>query len=89
MVNLICSLNVTIPGSMIVQWTRDNQRLPSDDPTGSTTTTLVIENFEPLDPGVYQCLFSDVHNSRWILTRTIILNVSSKFIMKPCMNVTS
>ena len=92
MVKLTCSLNVTIPSTMIVLWSRvrDNQQLPLGDPiTTGSTTTLVIENFQQSDVGIYQCLFSDVFNSGWILTRIITIQVNSKFVMKPCMNVTN
>ena len=90
MVKLTCSLNVTIPSTMIVQWTRvrDNQPLPLGDPTGNTTT-LVIESFRQSDAGVYQCLFSDVAIDGWVLTRIITIQVNSKYVMKPCMNVTN
>ena len=79
MATLTCSLNVTIPSSMIVQWTHNNQRLPSGDPTGNTTT-LVIDDFQPSDVDVYQCLFSDIFDSKWILTRNINLLVPSTFV---------
>ena len=81
MATLTCALNVTIPPSMIVQWTRDNQRLPSEEPIdNATTTSLVIENFQSSDVGVYQCLFSDIFASKWILTRNINLLVPSMFV---------
>ena len=79
MATLTCSLNVTIPSSMIVQWTHNNQRLPSDDIIGNATT-LVIENFQPSDVGVYQCLFSDIFASKWILTRNIKLCFPGMFV---------
>ena len=79
MATLTCSLNVTIPSSMVVQWIGNNHPLLSGDQTGNTTT-LEIENFQSSDVGVYQCLFSDAFGSGWILTRNIILLIPSMFV---------
>ena len=79
MVILTCSLNITIPTSTVVIWTHNNAQLPSNKAvqTGSTTTVL-IENFQPSDTGYYRCIFDDTFGSGWFLTRNIILH--SKFL---------
>ena len=89
MVNLTCSLNVTIPSSMIVEWRRYPDASSANHTTLriGNTMILVLKNFQPSDAGVYQCLFSDTFNSIWILARNITLRVNSKFVMEPCMKV--
>ena len=75
MVNLTCSLNVTIPSSVTVSWDRINsQVIISNDRVKRTShgTMLVIENPQPSDVGVYQCKFINVAD-RWILKRNITL----------------
>ena len=85
MVNLICSLNVTIPGSMIIIWTHNSIPISSNEATQSTagnTATLLIENLQPSDAGVYQCVFDDdaVGGSGWILKRNIRLLITGMYI---------
>ena len=83
MANLTCSLNVTIPPSMVVQWTRvrDNYQLSPDlGNKTDNTATIKIKDFQSSNVGVYQCLFSDVFGSGWILTRNIELLIPSTFV---------
>ena len=74
MANLICSLNVTIPSSMIIIWLHNGTLIPPNEVTQTgNTTTLLIENPQPSDAGVYQCVFYD---SEWILKRNIRLFIT-------------
>ena len=68
MANLICSLNVTIPSSVVVIWIHNSIIIPSGLTQTGNTTTLLIENLQPSDAGVYQCVFDD---GEWILRRNI------------------
>ena len=79
MVMMTCSLNITIPSSVVVIWTHNNDDLLSNKAVeiGSTTTVL-IENFQPSDTGFYRCIFDDTFGSGWTLTRNIILH--SRFL---------
>ena len=85
MATLTCSLNVTIPRSMVVQWSRlhDNHQLSPDlgVKTGNTAT-LKIKDFQSSDVGFYQCLFNDVFGSGWILARNIRLQISIDALSK-------
>ena len=72
-VQLMCSLNVTIPSSMTVTWLHNDTIImipPNEVLTAGSTTTLVIRNLQPSDAGVYQCLFNDSVNG-WMLSRNI------------------
>ena len=82
MANLICSLNVTIPSSVVVIWIHNSIIIPSGLTQTGNTTTLLIENLQPSDAGVYQCVFDDgdVDGSGWILRRNIRLLITGKFI---------
>ena len=68
-VQLMCSLNVTIPSSMTVTWSHNGTITPPNEvSTAGSTTTLVIRNPQPSDAGVYQCVF----NYRgWMLRRNL------------------
>ena len=85
MATLTCSLNVTIPHRVMVQWSRlhDNHQFPSDlgVKTGNTAT-LKIKDFQSSDVGFYQCRFNDVFGSGWILTRNIRLQISIDALSK-------
>ena len=62
MATLTCSLNVTIPSSMIVHWRHNSSSTIVPDnqvSTAGSTTTLTIENLQSSDAGVYQCVFND------------------------------
>ena len=74
-IQLMCSLNVTIPSSMTVTWLHNGTIImtPSSSNevlTAGSTTTLVIRNPQPSDTGVYQCVFNDSVNG-WMLRRNI------------------
>jgi len=67
-VQLMCSLNVIIPSSVTVIWTHnDNPPPPNSNATQTgNTTTLLIENLQPIDTGVYKCLFRELTLQRFI-----------------------
>jgi len=64
----MCSLNVIIPSSVTVKWIH-NSNPPSLDSrviqTGNTII-LLIENPQPSDAGVYQCIFKELTLQRFI-----------------------
>ena len=76
--DITCSLNITIPSSVTVTWLHDgNVRLSSNQTIQSgDSTTLLIENLQLPDAGVYQCIFNDT--SGWILKRNTTLEIISK-----------
>ena len=85
--SVTCTLNITRPPDMRALWTRNRNVFSS--PTANITTagkatTLVIENFQPSDAGVYQCLFDDSWSSGWVQTRNIRLVIGSKFVCTTC-----
>ena len=84
MATLTCSLNVTIPSIVVVFWIHNNTIGVPDNQvsTAGSTTTLTIENLQSSDAGVYQCVFSDVFVSGWILRRNIMLLITGMFVAK-------
>ena len=85
MATLTCSLNVTIPFGSVVTWTHNNTiPIPINQvSTTGSTTTLTIENPQSSDDGVYQCVFNDVANSGWTLSRNIILLITGMLVYGP------
>ena len=70
-VQLMCSLNVTIPSSTTVTWSHNGTDImtpPNEVVTAGNTTTLVIKNPQSSDAGVYQCVFTHTVNG-WMLKR--------------------
>ena len=66
MATLTCSLNITIPSTVIVTWSHNITNLitdPSQVTTTGSTTTLLIESLQPSDAGDYQCVFNDAVGS--------------------------
>ena len=59
MATLICSLNITIPSTVIVAWLHNNTNFVNSRQITQTgnTTTLLIQNLQPSDAGDYQCVF--------------------------------
>ena len=79
--DITCSLNITIPSSVTVTWLYDgNVTLSSSNQTiqSGDSTTLLIENPQLSDAGVYQCIFNDTYTSGWILKRNTTLEILSK-----------
>ena len=69
-VQLMCSLNVTIPSSVRVTWTYNSNNLlivpPNEVIQSGNTATLLIVNPQPSDAGVYHCTFSGLNLQRFI-----------------------
>ena len=66
-VQLMCSLNISIPSSVTVIWTYNNIRVITNGvSTAGNTTTLVIGNTEQSNAGVYGCTFSELMLRRLI-----------------------
>ena len=79
-VNVTCSMNITIPSTMIVLWLHNNTVIRGDRVShGGNITTLLINNFQPSDVGDYQCVFSDLL-SEWTIRRTTRLSINGMFM---------
>ena len=67
-VQLMCSLNVTIPSSVTVIWTYNSNLImrPIEVTQTGNTTTLLIVNPQPSDAGIYDCTFSGLNLRRYI-----------------------
>jgi len=65
---LICSLNVTIPSSVTVIWTHNGNPPPLGSSVAQTgnTATLLMENPQPSDAGQYSCTFEGLNLQRFI-----------------------
>ena len=72
-----CSLNITIPSSMLILWRHNGSFVSVTSPNNTTqtgdTATLLIGNLQPSDAGVYQCVFNNPIPNGWILKRNIVL----------------
>ena len=71
MLDLRCSLNVTIPAGIMVTWLRSGNVLQTTNTTDANTvsnTVLLSLGGRP-QPGVYQCVFNDP--AGYILRRNI------------------
>ena len=70
-IRLRCSLNITIPSSVTVTWTHNDNIVMSRRPKRITqagnTTTLRIRNPQPSDAGEYQCIFNGLDLQRIVL----------------------
>ena len=72
-VQLMCSLNITIPSSVTVIWLHNGTIImtpPNEVLTAGNTTMLVVRNPQPSDAGVYQCVFNGSAVG-WMLSRDI------------------
>ena len=69
-IQLMCSLNIDIPSSVMVTWLHNDSDAMTTPPNGvitaGNTTTLVIGNPQPSDAGVYQCLFNELELQQFI-----------------------
>ena len=87
MANLTCSLNVTIPESVQPFWQSNIRQsgIRHRNFKNDNSIKLQIENPQPSDAGVYQCVFDDTYfdGSEWKLIRSIRLLITSMF----CTNV--
>ena len=78
MASLTCSLNITIPFTVTVTWSHNTDLITDLSQITQTgnTTTLLIENLQPSDAGVYQCTFNDLAGSGWVLRRNVRLFIT-------------
>jgi len=78
-----CSLNVTILSNMLVLWRHNGNVVSTTSPNNATrtgnTATLLIGNLQPLDAGVYQCVFNNP-TVGWVLKRNIRLFITGMFV---------
>ena len=73
-VQLMCSLNINITSSVTVTWLHNGSVVMTTPTLTGNTTTLQIENPQPSDVGVYQCVFNDKYY-QWIGNRSITLEL--------------
>ena len=83
MTSITCSLNITIPSTVIVTWSHNTSLITdlSQVTTTDSTTTLLIENLQPSDAGDYQCAFNDT--AGYVLRRNTILLIVGKLCWVP------
>ena len=86
MASVTCSLNITIPSTVIVSWTYNITNFVDRSQITQTgnTTTLLIENLQPSDAGDYQCVFNDAVGSGWTLRRSIRLFITGLYVYRSC-----
>ena len=70
-VQLMCSLNITIPSGVTVTWSHNSNPFLTKEPPNKvtkagSTTTLIIKDPQPSDAGVYDCAFSGLNLRRFI-----------------------
>ena len=84
MTTLTCSLNITIPFGMFIFWNHNGNIATAASNRNaiqtSHSTTLLIQNPQSSDGGVYQCLFNNAVNDGWALRRNIRLFITSMFM---------
>ena len=73
-VQLMCSLNIDITSNMTVTWSHNGSVVMTAPTQTGNTTTLQIENPQPSDAGVYQCVFKNTYY-QWIRNRNITLEL--------------
>ena len=80
MTSITCSLNITIPSTVIVIWYHNGSiaTIASNKNAIRTShsTTLLIENPRSSDAGVYQCKFYGITYDGWVLKRNIRLLIT-------------
>ena len=82
MATLTCSLNITIPSTVVVAWSHNANLITdlSQITTADNTTTLLIQNLQPSDAGDYECIFNDAIGSGWSLRRNIRLFITGSYV---------
>ena len=73
-VQLMCSLNIDISSNVTVTWLHNGSVVMTTFTQTGNTTTLQIENPQPSDAGVYQCVFNNTYY-QWIEDRSVILEL--------------
>jgi len=79
-------LNSNIPSNVTIEWIHNNSAvamIPSNKSIESndTATTLLMEDLQLTDAGVYECVFNHTVDG-WILRRTINLDITGVFIYR-------
>ena len=85
--SVTCSLNITIPSTVIVTWSHNNTNITDASQvtqTDNATRLVIPRNPQPSDAGVYQCMFNDT--AGYVLGRSITLIVGKLFIYFTCIN---
>ena len=84
MATLTCSLNITISFGMFITWDHNGNIATTASNKNaiqtSHSTTLLIENPQSSDAGLYQCIFNNAVNDGWVLRRHIRLLITSMFL---------
>ena len=84
MATLTCSLNITIPTNMFIFWDHNGSIATTASNRNaiqiSHGTTLLIENPQSSDAGIYQCIFNNVVTDGWVLRKNIRLFITSMFL---------
>ena len=84
MATLTCSLNITIPFGMFITWDHNGSIATTASNKNamqtSHSTTLLIENPQSSDAGLYRCTFNNAVNDGWVLRRNIRLSFTSMFL---------
>ena len=78
--NLTCLLNIIIPSSVVAFWVSRSDSNNRAIQSGSGTT-LLLENLQQSNAGIYQCVFKDVSGSGWTLRRNIRLIITSMCVL--------
>ena len=73
-VQLMCSLNIDISSNVTVTWLHNGSVVMATFTQTGNTTTLQIENPQPSDAGVYQCVFNNTYY-QWIGDSSVILEL--------------
>ena len=79
-VQLMCSLNINISSNVAVTWLHNGIVVMTTPTKTGNTTTLLIENPQPSDAGVYQCVFNDTYY-QWIGNRSITLELCKYIVI--------
>ena len=84
MATLTCSLNITIPFNRFITWDHNGNIATTASNKNATqnshSTTLLIENPQSSDVGLYRCKFNNAVNDGWVLRRNIRLLITSKYV---------
>ena len=75
MTSITCSLNITIPSTVIVIWVHNNNIITSGTQSGDTAS-LLLGPPQSSDAGVYQCVFNDDFGSGWTIRKNVRLVIA-------------
>ena len=92
MSSVTCSLNITISSGIFVSWDHNGNLATAASNKNaiqtSHSTTLLIENPQSSDAGVYQCVLINTaaNDGGWSLRRNIRLLIMSMFLYHKIIN---